>query len=369
MTEAYDGLTQLGQPRPHSGEPRRGEAGARAEPAPGRAISGALHLPGVHLALSADRPAGFRAYRHRLRAARVDRREQVAEAVPHSFRNHGAFHEACTMDDRADGWWSCSTRCGCASAATGIRAAACRSTCSGRPARRRRACGSRIRACAVSRPRLRSAAAQIRAQALALGFDAVGFAPANLAPEARDRLRDSSPPASTATWAGWPTAREQRSHPQALWPEARSVICLGLSYAPEDDPLATLRAAGPRQHLRLCAQPRLPRRAQGHAEAPGAVHRLALRRGGKGVRRYRAGDGKAAGGAGRARLAGQAHQSGLARARLLAVPGRDLHHAGAAARRAARRPLRHLHALPAMSARPMHSRRRTGSMRRAASPT
>jgi len=33
---------------------------------------------------------------------------------------------------------------------------------------------------------------------------------------------------------------EQRSHPQALWAEARSVIALGLSYAPPDDPLATL---------------------------------------------------------------------------------------------------------------------------------
>jgi epoxyqueuosine reductase len=33
---------------------------------------------------------------------------------------------------------------------------------------------------------------------------------------------------------------DQRSHPQALWAEARTVIALGLSYAPPDDPLATL---------------------------------------------------------------------------------------------------------------------------------
>jgi epoxyqueuosine reductase len=40
---------------------------------------------------------------------------------------------------------------------------------------------------------------------------------------------------------GWLAQRaEQRSHPQCLWPEARSVIALGLSYAPDDDPLATL---------------------------------------------------------------------------------------------------------------------------------
>ena len=37
---------------------------------------------------------------------------------------------------------------------------------------------------------------------------------------------------------------------------------------------------------------------------------------------------------GRPRLAGQAHQPGLARVRLVAVPRRDLHHARAAARRA-----------------------------------
>ena len=40
---------------------------------------------------------------------------------------------------------------------------------------------------------------------------------------------------------GWLAHRaEQRAHPQSLWPAARSVIALGLSYAPGDDPLATL---------------------------------------------------------------------------------------------------------------------------------
>ncbi len=38
---------------------------------------------------------------------------------------------------------------------------------------------------------------------------------------------------------GWLADRmDQRSHPQALWAEARSVVALGLSYAPADDPLA-----------------------------------------------------------------------------------------------------------------------------------
>jgi epoxyqueuosine reductase len=80
----------------------------------------------------------------------------------------------------------------------------------------------------------------IRARALELGFDAIGFAPADLAPEARDRLR-AFLAAGQHGEMGWLAARaEQRSHPQALWPAARSVICLGLSYAPGGDPLAAL---------------------------------------------------------------------------------------------------------------------------------
>ena len=34
------------------------------------------------------------------------------------------------------------------------------------------------------------------------------------------------------------TRKEQRASPQGLWPEARSVIALGMSYAPDIDPLA-----------------------------------------------------------------------------------------------------------------------------------
>jgi epoxyqueuosine reductase len=83
-------------------------------------------------------------------------------------------------------------------------------------------------------------ASEIRARALALGFDAIGFAPASLGPEARARLANFLA-AGHHGEMGWLADRAgQRSHPQALWPEASSVICLGLSYAPETDPLATL---------------------------------------------------------------------------------------------------------------------------------
>jgi len=80
----------------------------------------------------------------------------------------------------------------------------------------------------------------IRARALDLGFDAVGFARAELGPEARTRLRDFLAAGQHGTM-GWLASRaDKRSHPQALWPEARSVVCLGLSYAPDGDPLANL---------------------------------------------------------------------------------------------------------------------------------
>ncbi len=85
------------------------------------------------------------------------------------------------------------------------------------------------------------ATARIRTAALALGFDAVGFAAAELGPQVRARLRAFLAAGQHGEMAWLAERAEQRSHPQALWPDARSVICLGLSYAPASDPLATLR--------------------------------------------------------------------------------------------------------------------------------
>jgi epoxyqueuosine reductase len=80
----------------------------------------------------------------------------------------------------------------------------------------------------------------IRERALALGFDAIGFCRAELGAHARDRLRDflASGQHGDMGWLAERTAA--RGDPKQLWPEARSVIALGLSYAPEDDPLASL---------------------------------------------------------------------------------------------------------------------------------
>jgi epoxyqueuosine reductase len=82
--------------------------------------------------------------------------------------------------------------------------------------------------------------AAIRAKALALGFHAVGFAPAALAPEAGAGLRAFLAAGRHGEMAWMETRAAQRADPRALWPEARSVVVLGLAYAPEGDPLAAL---------------------------------------------------------------------------------------------------------------------------------
>ena len=80
----------------------------------------------------------------------------------------------------------------------------------------------------------------IRAEALRLGFDAVGFTEARLPEEVRARL-DAFLAEGMHGTMGWMEARAaQRAQPRALWPEAVSVVALGLNYGPERDPLESL---------------------------------------------------------------------------------------------------------------------------------
>jgi epoxyqueuosine reductase len=77
---------------------------------------------------------------------------------------------------------------------------------------------------------------EIRQQALAQGFDAVGFAPADLAPRIRDDLAQFLAEGRHGEM-GWLVEKaDRRGDPQVLWPEARSVIALGLNYGPDNDP-------------------------------------------------------------------------------------------------------------------------------------
>ena len=93
----------------------------------------------------------------------------------------------------------------------------------------------------------------LAAEAARLGFVAFGVTSAADAPERAERL---------GAWLGeghhgsmnWMEARvDQRAAPQALWPEARSVIALGMSYVPAGDPLA-LAAAPERGRISVYAQ-------------------------------------------------------------------------------------------------------------------
>ena len=79
---------------------------------------------------------------------------------------------------------------------------------------------------------------EIRAKAVELGFVSCGFARADAVPEAGEGLR---------AWLGegrhgemrWMEDRaEQRASPNGLWPAAKSVIALAMSYAPASDPMA-----------------------------------------------------------------------------------------------------------------------------------
>jgi epoxyqueuosine reductase len=78
----------------------------------------------------------------------------------------------------------------------------------------------------------------IRNKALASGFDAVGFCEARLDSEARAALGEFIARGYHGDM-GWLSATAtRRGDPQALWPEARSVVVLGVNYTPEDDPMA-----------------------------------------------------------------------------------------------------------------------------------
>jgi epoxyqueuosine reductase len=78
----------------------------------------------------------------------------------------------------------------------------------------------------------------IRDRALSSGFDAVGFAEAHLDAEARAGLREFIARGyhGDMGWLAGTAAR--RSDPQVLWPDARTIVVLGINYSPQEDPLA-----------------------------------------------------------------------------------------------------------------------------------
>ena len=69
------------------------------------------------------------------------------------------------------------------------------------------------------------------------GFAALGIAPATAAPRAGERLRDWLAAGCHGDMLWMATTADRRVSPAALWPEVRSVIMLGVDYAPPLDPL------------------------------------------------------------------------------------------------------------------------------------
>ena len=81
---------------------------------------------------------------------------------------------------------------------------------------------------------------QIRDFALKSGFIAVGFAPATLSSKNKDNMTEFIERGYHGDM-GWLSAKaDLRTSPQALWPDVKSVITLGISYAPTEDPLENL---------------------------------------------------------------------------------------------------------------------------------
>ena len=71
-----------------------------------------------------------------------------------------------------------------------------------------------------------------------MGFDAVGFAAAYLAEEARADLGEFLARGYHGDMGWLADTAARRGDPQTLWSEAKTVVVLGLNYGGDDDPLA-----------------------------------------------------------------------------------------------------------------------------------
>ena len=79
---------------------------------------------------------------------------------------------------------------------------------------------------------------RMEVEARALGFSAIGVARADAAPQTAERLRQWLDEGAHGSMIWMEETAVRRGSPAALWPDVRSVISLGMSYAPSTDPLA-----------------------------------------------------------------------------------------------------------------------------------
>ena len=95
--------------------------------------------------------------------------------------------------------------------------------------------------------------AALTIEARRLGFVACGVAGAGAEPKRGERLGEWLGEGRHGSMEWMETRKDQRAAPQTLWSEARSVIALGMSYAPAHDPLA-LAGAPDRARISVYAQ-------------------------------------------------------------------------------------------------------------------
>jgi epoxyqueuosine reductase len=79
---------------------------------------------------------------------------------------------------------------------------------------------------------------RLKDEAARLGFVACRIAPADAAPQSAARLRAWLDAGHHGDMLWMEDRADQRGSPAALWPDVRSVVMLGMSYAPGRDPLA-----------------------------------------------------------------------------------------------------------------------------------
>jgi epoxyqueuosine reductase len=97
--------------------------------------------------------------------------------------------------------------------------------------------------------------ARLKEQAIAEGFAACAIAPSVLAPKAGERLNAWLTDGCHGDMLWMENRSAQRSQPQALWSDVQSVIMLGMSYAPANDPMALADQAD-RARISIYAQGR-----------------------------------------------------------------------------------------------------------------
>ena len=73
------------------------------------------------------------------------------------------------------------------------------------------------------------------------GFDAVGITRPDAIPLAAERLREFLSLGAHGDMGWMARNADRRGDPHALWPQARSIVMLGVNYGPESDPLEILK--------------------------------------------------------------------------------------------------------------------------------